>query len=74
MILEIQKKLRDNPKMLTLLRENSYWYKQLNRSSENYELFLKEMKEKYKLKFSDKVASAIDGIDMISSVLNVLKD
>mgnify|MGYP003571342276 CR=1 FL=1 len=55
------------------LRENSYWYKYLNRSSKYYKEFINEMKEKYKMTTTDKINKAIDNINMLSTFLDVLK-
>jgi len=55
------------------LRENSYWYKYLNRSSKYYKDFINEMKEKYKMTTTDKINKAIDSINMLSTFLDVLK-
>ena len=72
MQMEIIQKLREDKKMLGYLRENSHWYKELNRDPNNYKTFVKVMREKYKLKVSDKIESAVDNIELITSVLNVL--
>ena len=69
----IQKKLKENPKMLEYLKLNSHWYKDLNRSATNYQKFEEAMKDLYKLRTTDKINTAIENIDLISSVLNVLK-
>lgn len=73
MDLIIQQKLENDPKMAQFLKENSYWYKELNRNSDNYKDFLNAMKEKYHLKVSDKINDAIDGIDLVSGILENLK-
>lgn len=73
MDLIIQQKLETDPKMAQFLKENSYWYKELNRNSDNYKDFLNAMKEKYHLKVSDKINDAIDGIDLVSGILENLK-
>ncbi len=69
----VQQKLNADKKMLDYLKENSYWYKDLNRDSDNYMKYVKAMKDKYHLKITDKINNAIDNIDIISSVLNALK-
>lgn len=74
MQLDIQFKLDKDQKMKKYLYENSYWFKYLNRSSDNYPKFINAMKEKYKLKFSDKVTEAVDNINLVSSVLDVLNN
>ena len=72
MQLDIQAKLANDPKMAGYLKENSYWYKYLNRNPETYKDFVKAMKEKYKIRVTDKIGDAVNNIDMISSVLKVL--
>ena len=73
MQLDLQMELAKNEKMAKLLKENSYWYKELNRTPESYKQFVSEMKIKYKLRPSDKVSEVIDNIDLISTVLQTLK-
>ena len=55
------------------LRENSYWYKYLNRSRNYYQLFIKEMKEAYKLTPTDQLNKVVNNINMIKTFLDVLK-
>ena len=73
MELELQKKLIDNPKMYQYLKENSFWVKDLNRNSDYYSKFLEAMKERYRLRTTDKISAAIDNIDLISSFLGAFK-
>ncbi len=65
--------LKNDDKMHKFLRENSEWYKYLNRSAGNYQVFVKAMKKKYKLNPTDKIASTLDNIDLISSVIQTIK-
>lgn len=69
----LQKKLNEDKKMDLFLKQNSYWYKELNRNSDNYKNFVNAMKEKYRLKVSDRINDAIDSIDLITGVLDTLK-
>ena len=55
------------------LRENSYWYKQLNRDSDNFNYFVSDMKVKYKLTTEDRINKMVDSMGMIQSLLDVLK-
>lgn len=55
------------------LRENSYWYKYLNRSNFYYKDFVNDMKEVYKLTNTDKINKIIKDINMVKSFLDVLK-
>lgn len=73
MNLILQKKLMEDEKMAELLKQNSYWIKNLNRKEESYKDFVQEMKVKYNLRVTDKINEAIDNIDLISSILETLK-
>lgn len=73
MTLELQYKINANYQQKKFLRENSVWYKYLNRHNNYYKNFLDDMKDKYKLKPSDKIAKAVDNINMINTFLEVLK-
>lgn len=63
----------EDEKMAELLKQNSYWIKNLNRKEESYKDFVQEMKVKYNLRVTDKINEAIDNIDLISSILETLK-
>lgn len=69
----LQNKIFQDNKMAELLKHNSYWYKELNRNSDNYQNFINDMKEKYHLKVTDRINDAIDNIDLISNILQSLK-
>lgn len=73
MTLDIQYKILEDPRQRTFLRENSYWYKYLNRSNIYYKQFLENMKDKYKLKPTDKLNKIMDNIEMVKTFLDVLK-
>jgi len=73
MNLDLQFKIKNNPNMLRYLRENSNWYKYLNRNPDSINLFSEEMKEKYKLRPGDRFTNFVDKLDLISSFINVLK-
>ena len=62
-----------NPNYKAYLRSNSYWYKILNRNPDMFDNFVNEVKEKYKLRTSDKINDIIDKIDMVSKFINVLR-
>ena len=69
----LSQRILNNPKTLTHLKEHSYWVKDLNRSSNNFKLFEREMKVIYKERPSDKINSAIDNIELVSSLMDTLK-
>ena len=66
-------KITSNPLQKNFLRENSYWYKYLNRNQKYYHEFLKDMKTKYKMTTTDKLNKTIDSINMLRTFLDVLK-
>ncbi len=70
---EVREKLYSDVNNIKYLRENSSWYKRLNRG-EPLENMINEMKEKYGLRFRDKVDKVGTGIDLISAFMNVTKE
>jgi len=73
MQLNVLMELKKDKKMWELLKNNSYWIKELNRDSASIKKYKEDMKVKYKLRTTDKISDAIDNIDIISSVLGALK-
>ena len=71
---EIQRRIDNDINLKKYLRENSYWYKILNRDSNRFSSFVEEMKKTYKLTVSDKINRTIDNINMFQSFLDVLKN
>lgn len=68
---EIKMKLNSNPKFLEYLRQNSNWYKVLNRDENMYDEFIRQMKIKYKLRTIDKIDNVVDSVDIITKILNI---
>ncbi len=73
MNLDILMNINKDPKQKQFLRENSYWYKYLNRSSIYYKDFINDMKQKYKLTTADKINKISDNLNMVRTFLDVLK-
>lgn len=65
--------IKNNPLIYKYLRENSYWYKALNRDGNNLKYLEEEMKKKYKLTTEDKIAKLSKNIQMISTFIDILK-
>lgn len=65
--------LKNDEPMHRYLKDNSEWYKYLNRSPLNYQTFVKAMKKQYKLNPTDKISSALDNLDLLSSVIETIK-
>ena len=70
---DIWYKIDSDINLKKFLRENSNWYKLLNRDSRNFDIFVNEMKVRYKLTTEDKIHKMIDNIGMIQNFLEVLK-
>lgn len=73
MTYDIYNRINRDINLKRYLRENSNWYKILNRNSNSFPYFVEEMKVRYKLTTSDKINRTIDNISMIQSFLDVLK-
>ncbi len=68
-----QNLFRNNQKEYIHLKENSYYIKELNRGVMDFKKFSENMKVVYKERVTDKINSVVENIDIINSVLNVLK-
>lgn len=68
----VKERLYHDKRMHEYLKDNSEWYKYLNRNPKYYGAFLENMKDKYKLRPTDKIKSTIDNIDLIRAILKNL--
>ncbi len=73
MNLDLQVKINNNPNLKKYLRENSHWYKTLNRSPETLSELINEMNTSYRLRPLDKVSNFLEQIELIQSILSILK-
>lgn len=73
MTLEIQFKIKNNPNYVRYLRENSYWYKILNRNPNAFKQFEEEVKERLGLRPTDRIEKAIEAISLIQNMVTSLK-
>ncbi len=73
MDLNTQYKIFNNDLLHKFLRENSYWYKILNRNPQMLDKMIQEMKDKYKLNTSDKIEKIGERLSMVESILSVLE-
>lgn len=64
---------KEKQDLYNLLKLNSSYIKDLNRGTMDYKEFDNIMKTKYKKRTTDKVSSLIDNMDLVSSVLDILK-
>lgn len=73
MNLDTQFKLKSNPLYIKYLRENSYWYKILNREPNSFKKFEDEVRINYKLRPSDRINQALEYIEMFETIMSTLK-
>ncbi len=71
MNLILQYKIKQNPNYQKFLRENSNWYKYLNRSPYYLTEFEKEMKVTYKMTTKDKLDRLSNNLDRISQIIDI---
>ena len=73
MEIETRIAIRNNPYYYNFLRDNSYWYKALNRDPNNLKIMDQAVKDYYKLNMSDKIEDLGKKINMISNLIDLLK-
>lgn len=73
MNVETQLKIRSNPYLYQYLRDNSSWYKALNRDPNSIKQMEIEMKNAYKLNLTDKIDNLNQRIEMIRTFIDILK-
>lgn len=59
-------------KMLDYLKQNSQYIKELNRNPEFYKDFKKIIKDKYKLRLTDKLSNVVNDIELVSNIISSL--
>ena len=73
MSLELQYKIKSNPMYHEFIRQNSIWYKYLNRNPNNFKYFVDAVKERYELKPSARFNKMLNNINMLQAFLDMLK-
>ena len=73
MELDIMYKIKQDKKHYDFLRNNSYWYKYLNRSKDNYKLILEAYKKYNRNMTTNKVNDTINTIDTVSNILKIIE-
>ena len=72
MNLETIIKIKNNALLQRYIRENSYWYKILNRNPEFIYELERLMKDEYKLSLPDKIDKFKDKLDMLNTFIDIL--
>ena len=73
MNLETQFKIKSNSLLQKYIRENSYWYKILNRNPEYINKMIEDMKKAYKLTFEDKIDDLNTKVNLVRAFMDTLK-
>ena len=73
MNLETIVKIKNDALLKKYIRENSYWYKILNRNPSYMEYLIDEMKVKYKLTTTDKINEISKKLDLIRAFMSAFK-
>ena len=73
MQLVTQMAFKNNPKDHEHLKGNSYFIKDFNRGTLDFKKFQETMKIMYKERVTDKINNVVENIDLLNSVLNILK-
>ena len=73
MTLDLQYKIKNNPMYQNYLRENSYWYKILNRTPEQFKEFENKAKERYQVRTTDNINKILNAFEMVNSIVSSLK-
>ena len=66
-------KIKNNPMLQKYIRENSYWYKLLNRNPSSINKMIEEMKKAYKMRFEDKIDDLSDKMNLVKSFMDAIK-
>ena len=69
---ELQIKINKDKKLVNYLKENSQWYKYLNRSNDNYQMFLSGYKKYNREYQSKKLNNALGTIDTVNSIFKII--
>lgn len=69
---EIQMKIIKDKKLATYLKDHSEWYKYLNRSSDNYKIFLSDYKKYSRDENVGKINKTIDTLETVNSIFKII--
>ncbi|MGM9876057.1 MAG: YlbE-like family protein [Bacilli bacterium] len=73
MTTDVQIKISSDPRLVSFIRQYPIWYKRLNRNPLLFREFNEDMKDKFKIRPSDKLNKTLENISMIQAFLDVLK-
>ena len=65
--------IKNNQNLYRFLRENSYWYKELNRNPDSLKKMEEDMKVYYKLTTKDKMNELERKIELIKTFMDIMR-
>jgi len=68
----VQFKIYQDKGQNTYLKEHSQWYRELNRSPDNYQAFLAEYKKDQRAKQMNKLNEAVSTLDTVNSIFKII--
>jgi len=69
---DLQFKIYNDKKQALFLKENSDWYKYLNRNPDNYQAFLDAYKKHSRNTTTKKINSVIDTLDTVNHIFKII--
>ena len=66
-------KIKNDAMIQKYIRENSYWYKLLNRNPNLMPYLVEEMKKNYKLTTADKINEISNKLDLVRAFVSAFK-
>ena len=71
MHLDTMNRIKNNPNSTKFLKENSNWYKYLNRDRQFIKAFEEQVRVTYKLTAKDRIEKLSNNLDMVSKVMDI---
>ncbi|MBQ1550498.1 MAG: hypothetical protein IIZ67_00210 [Bacilli bacterium] len=66
-------KIKSNPNLQRYIKENSYWFKILNRNPKLLSKMNDDMKRAYKLTFEDKIDDLNSKMNLVKAFMDTIK-
>lgn len=66
-------KIKSNPNLQRYIKENSYWFKVLNRNPKLLSKMNDDMKKAYKLTFEDKIDDINSKMNLVKAFMDTIK-
>jgi len=69
---QLQHKIFNDKKMNKYLKDHSQWYKELNRTPDNFKNFQTEYKKYQRNEQYTKITSAVDTLDTVNTIFKII--